>query len=347
MSSTMIKKAAAIGMTYRYHYWHKKMASNILRSIEQQRGETDITLKKRCDEYAREVLKGSWFAPWLYVYSAIASEFREGWIPDNYYGHVVVPAIKGNHGNISKLKSLSKLLFQTNLFPDQATYINGLWFDSDRNIIPSQKIIDHLFHDQERIVFKPDGGHQGKGIIIFKKADFNPILVEREGNGVLQSYIQQHPFFDAIMPDSVITLRMTTVSEQSGRCSLRAAYLRTGRKSETHVASASHVRVPVSTTGILSSNGFLANWHFVTKHPDTGFIFEDQMIPEFEKCVTVTLKLHKKVPFIRSIGWDVVVDKDCNVKIMEWNGNHNDIKFSEATQGPCFADMGWEKLRSH
>jgi hypothetical protein len=32
-----------------------------------------------------------------------------------------------------------------------------------------------------------------------------------------------------------------------------------------------------------------------------------------------------------------------NVQVMEWNGFHNDIKFSEATQGPCFADLGFQK----
>jgi hypothetical protein len=29
---------------------------------------------------------------------------------------------------------------------------------------------------------------------------------------------------------------------------------------------------------------------------------------------------------------------------MEWNAEHNDIKFSEATQGPCFADLRWDRL---
>jgi hypothetical protein len=29
---------------------------------------------------------------------------------------------------------------------------------------------------------------------------------------------------------------------------------------------------------------------------------------------------------------------------MEWNGWHNDIKFSEAADGPCFADLGWQNL---
>jgi hypothetical protein len=29
---------------------------------------------------------------------------------------------------------------------------------------------------------------------------------------------------------------------------------------------------------------------------------------------------------------------------MEWNALHNDIKFSEATQGPCFTDLRWERF---
>jgi hypothetical protein len=48
------------------------------------------------------------------------------------------------------------------------------------------------------------------------------------------------------------------------------------------------------------------------------------------------------VPFTSIIGWDVAVDENHNVKVMEWNGDHNDIKFSEATQGACFSDRGWE-----
>ena len=50
------------------------------------------------------------------------------------------------------------------------------------------------------------------------------------------------------------------------------------------------------------------------------------------------------MPFARSVGWDVVVDSDDEVRVLEWNAGHNDIKFSEATQGPCFSDMGWETL---
>ena len=51
------------------------------------------------------------------------------------------------------------------------------------------------------------------------------------------------------------------------------------------------------------------------------------------------------MPYARCIGWDVTVDSEEKVNLMEWNGEHNDIKFAEATQGPCFLGLGWEELR--
>jgi len=39
-----------------------------------------------------------------------------------------------------------------------------------------------------------------------------------------------------------------------------------------------------------------------------------------------------------------LIDSSLPVQIMEWKGGHNGIKFSEATRGPCFADLGWEQL---
>ncbi len=34
--------------------------------------------KKRCDEYATEVLGAKKFAPWLYVYTVAQGQFHEG-----------------------------------------------------------------------------------------------------------------------------------------------------------------------------------------------------------------------------------------------------------------------------
>src|SRR3546814_19122343 len=73
------------------HLRSNQRARRALRGVENQRGRTDSALIDRCNEYAQDVLGSRKFAPWLQVYAAVSGEFRERWIPDNYYGVVVDP----------------------------------------------------------------------------------------------------------------------------------------------------------------------------------------------------------------------------------------------------------------
>ena len=105
------------------------------------------------------------------------------------------------------------------------------------------------------------------------------------------------------------------------------------------------MRVPVDLqSGALDAQGYLPTWLTIDRHPDTHVAFAKKIIPCFGSCLSTVLELHKLMPYARCIGWDLIVDKQQSIKVMEWNGNHNDIKFSEATQGPCFSDLGWEKI---
>jgi hypothetical protein len=162
---------------------------------------------------------------------------------------------------------------------------------------------------------------------------------------LFQEYVNQHPLFDEFMPPSVATLRLTTTVDSDGSCRVKACYLRLGRAGETHVKSESHVRVPIDPkTGQFAEEGYLPSWLTIDRHPDSKTKFAGMRIPNFSGCVPTVLRLKTKLPFVRCIGWDVAIDKNADVKILEWNGDHNDIKFSEATQGPCFANMKWETL---
>ena len=80
-------------------------------------------------------------------------------------------------------------------------------------------------------------------------------------------------------------------------------------------------------------------------HPDTGFSFKNRHIPKFKEAIEVCLELHNKVPHFTIIGWDVTVDDSEKIKILEWNGDGCDIKFSEATTGPCFLGFDWERYK--
>jgi len=345
----MIKKIAKRFISdYRYwsyHLDHKKSALKVLKSIESVKGKTDKKLIKLSDDYANDVLGWKGYAPWLYVYSAVNNNFKEGWIPDNYYGKIVVPALKGNYGIIADYNSLTSRLFNSSHFPDCAYYTNGIWISPKYQVLSEKEVVEIAFNKNEKVVYKIDNSLQGRGVYFLDKNNINIGKLMSLGNGVLQKYINQHPFFQNIIANSVATLRITSVINEKGIVSVRACYLRVGRSSDKHVKSASHIRIPVNIlTGELDKYGYTTNWIQIVKHPDTNFLFEHKKIPNFNKFLETTINLHKMVPFTRTIGWDMVLDVNNNVQVMEWNGGHNDIKFSEATQGPCFSDLSWEKL---
>ena len=345
----MIRKTASnLVANYRdwkYHSDHKKSAYSILKGIEFVKGKTDPKLIKLSDEYATEILGRKSYSPWLHVYSAMAETFKEGWIPDNYYGNLIVPKLKGNYGNISDYNAITKRLFKSDLFPDILYFTNGLWLSNEYQILSEKEIKEIAFTESEKVVYKIDDSLQGRGVSFIGKNDFDSQMIKKLGNGVLQKYINQHSFFDEIMSNSVATIRITSVVDDEGLVSIRACYLRIGRNLDTHVKSASHIRIPVNpVTGVLDKYGYTTDWNQTENHPDTKFLFDKKQIPNFNKCIDTAIKLHKMVPFSRTIGWDMIIDEHNNVKVMEWNGAHNDIKFSEATQGPCFSDLGWEKL---
>lgn len=344
LAKTSVKRLAKI----KFHRGHAKEAKEVLRTLERLHGKISPAVRKQIDSYAQDVFGSAMiYAPWLRVYAAVNGSFKEGWIPDNYYGAVVVPKTKGWYGKISTLKSASKLIFRDDAFPDLGYFANGFFYTMENAPIPDRDLHSVLFGQTDKVAFKLDESGQGKGVFVIDNKSFDPQFIRSSGNGVFQSFIRQHEVFDHFTQGPVATLRFTTVVEPAGGISLRACFLRLGRSGETHIQTGSEVCVAIDVaTGELCPRGYMTDWTDVVAHPDTHVPFKGVRIPAFAACVAKVLELHAKVPAICCIGWDITVDTEENVKVLEWNAEHNDIKFGEATQGPCFSDLGWEHLRS-
>jgi hypothetical protein len=257
-----------------------------------------------------------------------------------------VPKMKGMYGKISHLKSLSRLLFRDDVFPDIGYYVNGIFFSIDHVAIPESKVAQSVFATTDTVVFKLDQSGQGRGVFFMNRGNFDVERIKRLGNGVLQRFIVQHKSFGRFASKAVATVRFTTVVDDAGDISLRACFLRLGRAADAFIRPDSEICVPVDlATGQLFRDGYSSDWIGVDAHPDSWTRFEGVTLPAFEQCVRKVIELHAKVPYARCVGWDVTVDADDKVMLMEWNAEHNDVKFSEATQGPCFSDLKWERLK--
>lgn len=315
----------------------------ILARIQRDVGSLPASVFRECDEYAADRLGSKAFAPWLHVYSALQGCFKEGWIPDDYYGRCVVPRINGVYGDVSQLRAFSTRIFSSELFPDLCYSVNGAFYDPTFGRIDPARLEGFLFKDAEKIVFKRDSTKRGQGIHVFSRRDFRIDRLVDLGEGVFQQWIDQHDFFNSFSPDAVATIRVTTAWHPQDGPSVRAAYCRLGRSREFHVQATSNVRVAVDLThGTMDAFGYGPDWGRLPAHPDTKEPFRNRAIPGWERCVQAAIQLHRAVPFAGCVGWDLAVNKRGYVQVMEWNTAHNDIKFSEAVQGPCFAGLGWE-----
>jgi hypothetical protein len=322
-------------------------ARDRLRRIERLRGKTSPRNIRLCDEYAVEVLGGRRFAPWLHVYSAVAREFREGWIPTNFYQSTVMHHVQGYYGAISSLKPLNTVLFSSENFPDLLSCVNGVFIEAHGNPIPAADVKARLFREHDRVVYKVDRTAQGKAIHIFDRESFDVRQATDLGNGLFQSYIEQHAVFDRFHAGAVATLRIGTIFKDDGTVSPRGCYVRFANPGETHVHGDTEIRVPIDlATGAFSEIGYRGPlYEEVLAHPASNAVFRGKVMPALKECVSTVVGLHRTYPYTRLIGWDLAVDTEERVKIIEWNGYDVGIMTVEITQGPCFTGLGWEKLR--
>jgi hypothetical protein len=177
--------------------------------------------------------------------------------------------------------------------------------------------------------------------------EVNEATFRRVGNSVIQLPICQHKFFEEMISGSVATIRVLTVRDGAGWIDLRASYLRLGRKDTAWVQSDNSVRIAIiDRNGKLDRFGYTEDWRRWPNHPDTNYSFYEKHIPRFEEAVEYCTRLHALVPHFVIVGWDITISSDNEIKLIEWNADC-DIKFVEATTGPCFKGLDWERLKEN
>lgn len=332
---------------YIYHREQNATALKILSVQEKQKGKLNTKNRKLCKEYALDIFGHKKYAPWLMTYCSYTNKFQEGWIPDNYYGETVVPTIKGEYGRLCYRTLIVNKLISRNHSSDLGYFINGCFLDIYDNNYPPKEFSKYIFEQHSKIVFKTENSFQGRGIHIFDQKTFDLDVIKKLGNGVFQGFIIQNDFFNAFNESAVATIRVTTVRNNEGEIEIRGGFLKFGRPNDTHVKTSSAIKIPYDIrTGKLYHKAFLPNWSTVDKLPDKDVDFSSMQLPNYEYCISEIKKLHKTVFYIGCIGWDITIDNNNNLRIIELNGWHNGIRFHEMTQGPCFKGLGWEKLHN-
>jgi hypothetical protein len=298
---------------------------------------------RRVKDYAKDVFGSEAYFPWLHFYAVYRGAFVEGWIPDNLFQNVVVRHVNGPYHMADNARTLQWRLLGTPSLPDVAHFVNGEWRDVSGGIMDPSELKSALFCDADEVCVKTQNSSRGRGVSFERRETFDRARVESLGNLVIQRVIRQGAFFDGIFPHAVATLRVSTGLLPGARPHLIGSYLRVGRGRARAVGEGS-LRVPVlDPGGRLGDFASDSTWRRHASHPDTGFRFAGAQAPGFPKAVAHCLDLHDRLPQFGLIGWDVVLDPDGEVQVMEFNTGHPGIKFIEMSVGPTLRAFQMER----
>lgn len=339
-----VRGRQAAAKTRRFHDQMNAWARTCYASLVTQNPESDLSSaqRKQIKEYSKDIFGSDIFAPWLEVYTAYRGQFIAGWIPENYYRKDVARTL-GSYNYLTG-KLITRQLLGTESIPDLAYYINGFWLDRERGHLEPSSLKEYLFAQDDAVFIKTDRGARGEGVQKVVRTEFDPEKLSRLGDFVVQSPIEQHPFFASFTPSSVATLRIMTLKAPAQRAKHKASTLFLGRDGAT-IVTRDALKIPVDAQGMLLERAIIdATWESFTTHPDNQRAFYGERIPGFERAIATCEKLHDENPYARLIGWDVAIDRSAAPVLMEWNQVWGGIALSEASLGPCFSNLGWEDV---
>lgn len=181
----------------------------------------------------------------------------------------------------------------------------------------------------ERLFIKPIDGRGGTGIIVLSKKDGvlikkNCIVenIEMIGFDTLSVYevqkgIVQHPDLSKINKDCLNTLR-TIVQYRDGKTNIVGCVLRMGRKgAEVDNSAQGGISIGINLEDGSFKSPAIAEHGGETffEHPDSGFLFNGNKLPNWEKIKEQMITELSKMSVYNDLGWDIAITADGIVAI--------------------------------
>ena len=273
------------------------------------------------------------------VYSRVSGKFDPSYITYHLQFKILntfwEAADGGTFRQISLYKNLIALMFpQVHMPQTYVIYGWGQYYDRDRNVISKDDAVDILYHvleNGEKVLIKPSDGTFGNGIRVletcFSKEDIAHTLNEYSEDFLCQQFIENHPSHSICK--SLNTLRIITLYYK-GKLSWVGTMFRMGVTSDlVDNLHSGGIACPVDENGICGNYAFSLYGKKYYEHPN-GFKFAGHKLYNYEKAHELALTLHKNLPFVKYISWDIAIDKTGEPVVLEFltPGATNGIQLS-------------------
>lgn len=284
-------------------------------------------------------------------------------LPDDLFHAVIDPLINDKPSLPVYLnKNLYELLISKDAFPVCVIRnMNGDFLDKDyRDIQMNDKVFEEIIVNNQRLIsqgrfiLKPtvETG-RGKGVRLFtyqngiwlsndgKELSLDFINKEYFADYIIQECVEPSDFVKQFNPTSYSTCRIYTYrSVKDGSMHFLGGYLRIGDTGsfKDNIGSGGFA-IPIMNDGSLAhfaSNGTRNRYHEVN-----GINLKNNTfyIPNFDKVLRLAFEGARRIPLDRVLSFDVLLDKDNNPHIVEFNLKCQTITTMQTTYKTFFGEF--------
>ncbi len=341
----MIKKTLSKAIKYyRFVQLQKKQSSKVAKYIEslsQHFGRLPATEQKKCMEYCCEVLGSKFYTPYYVLYTTAKGKFIEGYVPQNFYYLCVAPVINGKDRLLANIRHLEPLLFGNS--PQILSVANNKVIYNGK-VLQQPGDLTQAMRGQDKVLFKLNSSATGSGIEIFNTQSLDINTLRSRSDGVLHEFVRQHHDFNVFQTKSLSTIRVTTVATGNHQIKAIGGFLRISAGNEQFLDGNSDYLFFDLESGMLLQAGLTSQYSVLQGKSSKGVDFYGYQIPKFAEIIKLALACHARVPHFGCIGWDIAVDHQEKLWLLEWNAVNNGISYDQVARGNCFKSLGWHKL---
>lgn len=293
---------------------------------------------------------------WLRMYSNLSGIVDYRYVPESLFASVIERVLNdcetSNHEYEDK-NLFYKLIDKQYLPVTYIRFVRGCFFDEDFNFMTPTEVDKFLQSDHGNLVGKiasdscggkgviefvyKDGAYWGNGNIRLS-ADW---IINSNVYYCIQKKIVQCEFTAQFNPYSINTCRMVTLRcPWDGKIVLLKSFLRLGAtESIVDNLSSGGVSVSLDSDGNFDSCAYTyRDRKRVAEHPTSKIKFQGLRHPYFKEMSKTITTLASNIPNHNFISWDVIVDNQGQVKIIEANLSSQNPDICQLAFGPLFGD---------
>lgn len=299
--------------------------------------------KQQIKEFWKPYCKVSY--KWALYYSAKNGKFDPRYIPNTIYYTKI-----DQHFNARKLgygfndKNYYSRIFSAVKQPRTVVRnIGGLFFDDQYKQISEEEALTRVGLEEEVICKPSQESGSGRGIQFFTKNELEEVKCffsnKSDSNYIVQAIVKQHPALEKVHPGSLNTLRICTIMLEDG-VHILSAVLRMGvDKSRIDNVTAGGISAAIKDDGTLDKYAYTYyTGERIEQHPQ-GLVFEGYIVPEFNKVIETVKVLAQTIGNFRLVSWDMGVDDEGDVILIEANMRKGGINLHQFDNGPLFGNL--------